>query len=501
MTTLERLLIDLLLRAVDVEQLNAILGDPQTTALLTGALVAFAAALPGAFLLLRKLAMTTDAISHTVLLGIVLAFLLLAAIPGLEADLNSPWLILGAALAGVATVLLTGAIQRSGLVRADAALGLVFPLLFAIAIILISRLTEDVHLDVDAVILGEIGVVWADARSHCRQNCDPVEITPDDPRAETARRCSNCAALDIGPRDPAAEFEEYCLNCGSYTAAGAWRARLVTQAPVLVFWPRAITAMLLTALLNLGFIALFFKELKLTTFDPALAASLGLRPAAMNTALMVLVSITAVAAFDAVGSVLVVAFFIIPPATAWLLSDRLAHILLLAPAGGILASLTGYELSRGNFLGIAQMSDLLVWLDGLIGLDGFTAWNTSISASIVLMMFFFFLLAWVFSPRQGLLLTLLQRRARQQHFADQLLLGHVHHHQGTAEAASELAQAGLHRHLGWTPRRTQRVLARLRLRDLLRSEGGTLHLTARGERSVRRFMALRGAGVLGSGQS
>ena len=493
MEALEQVLIGLLLRVTDVQQLNALLGDPQTTALLTGALVALAAALPGTFLLLRKLSMTTDAISHTVLLGIVLAFLVLAALPGMEADLNSPWLILGAAVAGVATVVLTGAIQRSGLVKADAALGLVFPLLFAIAIILISRLTEDVHLDSDAVILGEIGVVWADARSHCLQDCAPVHITPDDPRAETGRRCTNCADLDIGPRDPAAEFEEYCINCGSYTAAEAWRARLVAQAPQLVFWPRALTAMLLTALLNLGFVTLFYKELKLTTFDPALAAALGLRPAVMNTVLMVLVSITAVAAFDAVGSVMVVAFFIIPPATAWLLSDRLAHILLLAPLGGVLATLTGYEFSRGNFLGIAQVSDLLVTLDEWVGLDGFTAWNTSISAAIVLMMFFFFLLAWVFAPRQGLFSTLLQRRARRQHFADQLLLGHVYNHQGTAEAAVELAQTGLHQHLGWTPRKTQRVLGRLRLRSLVRLEAGAVQLTAGGERSVRRFMALRGA--------
>ena len=493
MEALEQLLIGLLLRVTDVQQLNALLGDPQTTALLTGALVALAAALPGTFLLLRKLSMTTDAISHTVLLGIVLAFLVLAALPGMEADLNSPWLILGAAVAGVATVVLTGAIQRSGLVKADAALGLVFPLLFAIAIILISRLTEDVHLDSDAVILGEIGVVWADARSHCLQDCDPVHITPDDPRAETGRRCTNCAELEIGPRDARAEFEEYCLNCGSYTAAEAWRARLVAQAPQLVFWPRALTAMLLTALLNLGFVTLFYKELKLTTFDPALAAALGLRPAVMNTALMVLVSITAVAAFDAVGSVLVVAFFIIPPATAWLLSDRLAHILLLAPPGGVLATLTGYEFSRGNFLGIAQVSDLLVTLDEWVGLDGFTAWNTSISAAIVLMMFFFFLLAWVFAPRQGLFSTLLQRRARQRHFADQLLLGHVYNHQGTAEAAVELAQTGLHEHLGWTARKTQRVLGRLRLRSLVQIEEGRLQLTARGERSVRKFMTLRGA--------
>lgn len=494
MAALERLLIELLLRVTDAATLNALLGDPQTTALLTGLLVALAAALPGTFLLLRKLSMTTDAISHTVLLGIVLAFLLLAAVPGLEADLNSPLLILGAALAGVATVLLTGALQRSGLVKADAALGLVFPLLFAIAIILISRLTADIHLDSDAVILGEIGVVWADARSHCLQDCAPLHITPDDPRAEAGRRCVNCAEAGIGPRDPRAQFEEFCSNCGSYTAAEAWRARLVPQPPLLVFWPRAITAMLLTALLNLAFVTFLYKELKLTSFDPALAAALGLRPALMNTLLMVLVSITAVAAFDAVGSVLVVAFFIIPPATALLLSDRLVHILLLAPLAGMLASLTGYEFSRGNFLGIAQVSDLLVTLDRWVGLDGYTLWNTSISAAIVLMMFFFFLLAWLFSPRQGLLSTLLQRRARRRHFADQLLLGHVHNHQGTAEAASELAQAGLHHHLNWSPQKTRRVLARVRLRKLVRVEDGVLQLTARGERSVREFMALRGAG-------
>ena len=499
MEALERLLIELLLGVLDAQQVNALLGDPQTTALLVGGLVALAAALPGVFLLLRKLSMTTDAISHTVLLGIVLVFLLLVSLPGLEADLNSPLLILGAALAGVATVLLTDAIQRSGLVKADAALGLVFPLLFAIAIILVSRLTNDIHLDNHAVILGEIGVVWADTRSHCLQDCESLQITPDDPRAETGRRCVNCAALDIGPRDPRAQFEEYCSNCGNYTAAEAWRVRLIAQPPLLVFWPRAITAMLLSALLNLAFVVLFYKELKLSSFDPALAETLGLRPALMHILLMVLVSITAVAAFDAVGSVLVVAFFIIPPATAWLLSDRLAQILLLAPLSGMLATLTGYEFSRGNFLGIAQMSDLLETLDRLVGLGGYTLWNTSISAAIVLMMFFFFLLAWVFSPRQGLLFAVLQRRARRQHFAEQLLLGHIYNHQGTAEASTELEEAGLHHHLGWSLPRTQRVLWRVRVRNLVHSEAGVLQLSERGERSVRKFMELRSVNGEASG--
>src|SRR5690606_25681861 len=157
MNLIERLLINLLLQFVSAEQLNAFLGDPQTAATIVGVLVAISGALLGTFLLLRKMSMTSDAISHTVLLGIVVTFLVMVALPGVEPDISSPFLIIGAALSGVATVVLTEAIHRSGLVKADAALGLAFPLLFAIAIILISRFTANVHLDTDAVILGEIG--------------------------------------------------------------------------------------------------------------------------------------------------------------------------------------------------------------------------------------------------------------------------------------------------------------------------------------------------------
>src|SRR5690606_3896400 len=188
---------------------------------------------------------------------------------------------------------------------------------------LISRFTANVHLDTDAVILGEIGVVWADTASHCFDNCEDVVITADDPRAQMGRQCVNWQSEGISPRDPRAEFEEVCFNCGTYTAAQAWRERLIDEPPELVFWPRSITVMLVTTLLNLAFVLLLYKELKLTTFDAGLAAALGFRPGLINYALMVLVSVTAVAAFDAVGSVLVVAFFVIPAATAYLLTDRL----------------------------------------------------------------------------------------------------------------------------------------------------------------------------------
>lgn len=488
MDVLERFFIQILLQITSAEQLNAFLGDPKTAAIIVGALVAVSGALLGTFLLLRKMSMTSDAISHTVLLGIVVAFLVMVALPGVEPDISSPLLIIGAAMAGVLTVIVTELIHRSGLVKADAALGLAFPLLFAIAIILIARFTANVHLDQDAVILGEIGVVWADTESHCLQGCDPVTITPDDPRAQVGRQCVNCEIGGIGPRDPDAVFEEVCANCGTYTAGEAWRERLIDEPPVLVFWPRSITVMLVTTLLNLAFVVLFYKELKLTTFDTGLAAALGFRPGLMNYALMVLVSITAVAAFDAVGSVLVVAFFIIPAATAYLLTDRLVVMLGLAPLIGALATATGYEFSRGNFLGLVQVSDVLALLDRVIGLGGYTVWNTSISASMALMMFVFFLLAWVFSPRYGLVSRALRRRAQRQQFADQLLLGHVFNHQGTAEAETELATATLHEHLNWPEQRTRRVLQRVRLLKLVTIEGGIVRLTDRGEARVRDFI-------------
>ncbi len=153
MEGIEQILISLLLNFVSREELNAFLRDPRSAAIIVGALIALSGALLGTFLLLRGMALTSDAISHTVLLGI----LVMTGLLGLEADLSSPWLIIGAAGAGVATVVLTEAIYRSGLVKQDAALGLAFPLLFAVAIILVSRFADDVHLDADSVMVGEIG--------------------------------------------------------------------------------------------------------------------------------------------------------------------------------------------------------------------------------------------------------------------------------------------------------------------------------------------------------
>jgi manganese/zinc/iron transport system permease protein len=121
----------------------------ETEVQLIAVLVAAACALPGVFLVLRRMAMLSDAISHTVLLGIVLGYFI-------TRDLASPLLFFGAAATGVLTVSLVELLNRTGLVKEDAAIGLIFPVLFSIAVILISRYAGNVHLDIDRVLLGEL---------------------------------------------------------------------------------------------------------------------------------------------------------------------------------------------------------------------------------------------------------------------------------------------------------------------------------------------------------
>ena len=116
---------------------------------LIASLVALACAIPGTFLVLRKMAMISDAISHSILPGIVIGFFI-------THDLNSPLLILLATLTGIITVILVEYIQKTGLVKEDTAIGLVYPALFSIGVIMIAKNANDIHLDVDAVLLGEL---------------------------------------------------------------------------------------------------------------------------------------------------------------------------------------------------------------------------------------------------------------------------------------------------------------------------------------------------------
>lgn len=242
---------------------------------LIAVVVAAACALPGVFLVLRRMAMMSDAISHAILPGIVVAFFL-------THDLNSPLLILGAALTGVLTVALVEGINHTRLVKEDTAIGLVFPVLFSIGVILIAQFADDVHLDTDAVLLGELAF---------------------------------------------APFDRFMV--GDYDLG-----------------PRSLYIMATILLINTAFIWVFYKELQLATFDAGLSAALGFLPGALHYLLMGLVSVTAVSAFDAVGAILVVAFIIGPPAAAHLLTDHLPRMIGLSVLLGVVSALGGYWLAH-----------------------------------------------------------------------------------------------------------------------------------------------------------
>lgn len=352
------------------------------------AAVAVACALPGVFLVLRRLALLSDAIGHAILLGIVLAYLV-------TPDLASPLLIAGAALSGLATVVLVELLHRTRLVREDAAVGLVFPVLFSLGVILISGWMRGAHLDVNCVLLGKPEFA-ASVRWHV-------------------------GSFDLGPKT-------------LWVASGV-------------------------LLVNLGFIAAFYKELKLATFDAGLAAALGFAPAFLHYALMALVSLTAVAAFDAVGSVLVVAFMVAPAATAYLLTERLSRMLVWSAALAITAALSGYWLAS--------------WLDA------------SISGAMAATAGVIFGLAFLLAPGRGLL-ALARRRARQRwEFAQTMLAIHLLNHEGKPEAEREARLDELHEHLQWPRPFLERVVQQAKRRGVVVEGAGRLALTDTGREEAR----------------
>ncbi len=347
------------------------------------AVTAAACALVGVFLVLRRTSLLSDAIGHSVLVGIVLGFFV-------TGTTTSPILLIAAAATGLLTVALVDVIVRTRLVREDAAIGLVFPTLFSIGVILVSRYADGVHLDTDAVLLGELAFAPFDR-------------------------------LVIGGFD---------------------------------FGPTSLVVM--TAVLGLVVlvVALLWKELALTTFDPALALSLGFAPALVNYALMALVSTTTVGAFNAVGSILVVALMIAPGATAYLLTDSLRRMAALAVAMGVACALGGYWLSY--------------------------AVDASIAGCMAALCGAAFIVAWVAAPGRGLL-TAARRRARQRlEFAQTMLAIHLAHHEGQPEAAVENRVAHLHEHLGWSDPFAGRVVAGAEARGIVTRNDGLLFLTERG---------------------
>ncbi|MBN2170550.1 MAG: metal ABC transporter permease [Candidatus Krumholzibacteriota bacterium] len=356
--------------------------SPALVILLVGGAVAASCAVLGVFLVLRRLALLGDAISHSVLPGIAIAFLF-------TGTRNTLPMLVGAGALGVLTVFLVEALGRSRRVREDASIGLVFPVLFSIGVILISRFAYHVDLDLDCVLYGEIA------------------YTPWDVLTAGGR--------ELGPR---------------------------------ALW---ITGGVLLA--DLVLVLVLYKELKLSTFDPGLAAALGFSPVLIHYILMGAVSVTVVGAFESVGAILVVAMLVVPPAAASLLTERLSHMLVLAVLMGLAATAGGY--------GAARLLDC------------------SIAGAMAAVAGVIFLFTFLLAPSQGLVARLLRRRRLRARLAGRLLMLHLRE-SGAPRPRSELA-----RRFGWDPAALDRALHRLQAEGLVVVENGGLRLTADGGLTLR----------------
>lgn len=240
-----------------------------------GSLAAVNCSLIGTYLVLRKAAMMGDAISHAVLPGMVIAFLLAGSRTNLV-------VLLGAGSVGILATFLMEFLHRKARVQVDASIGINFTWLFALGIILISVFGRRVDLDPDCILYGDIAYAPLDTL-----------IGP--------------GGIDLGPR--------------------------------------AFYILSIMLLVNLAFILLSYKELAVTTFDPAFATSMGMSTALWHYILMGATSFTTVATFEIVGAILVVALLVAPAAAAYLITRRLHTMLWFASLIGILSTVGGYYLA------------------------------------------------------------------------------------------------------------------------------------------------------------
>ena len=319
-------------------------------------LVSITLSLPGNFLVIRNLAMSCDAISHTTLLGIVLAWLIVR-------DIDNPFLILGACATGVITTILIEALTRYAKLQKDASIGIIYSFFFALAVLLVTKFARNTHLSVDLILMGEI--LYATLRQ------------------------TTFLGISV---------------------------------------PIPVITMSIVLLINTAFICLFYKELKVSSFDKVYAETSGFGSIFLHIGLMSVVSLSCVVAFDSIGAVLVLAFFVCPAACSFLVSDSLFQMILGSIVFAIIMSVTGF---------MASMA-LNVSLAGMCATTG--------GAMVILVS--------AFGPH-GALYTHAQAKKLAQAQAGNTLLEHIYHHSTNSyeERIRELRISTIHAHLGWDRRK------------------------------------------------
>jgi manganese/zinc/iron transport system permease protein len=307
--------------------------------ILIGILCNVSCALLGCYLVLRRLSLLGDAISHAVLPGIVLAFVLSGQVTGLP-------IMLGAMVLGVLTAFLTQTLHQVGKVPEDSSMGVVYTALFALGVLLLQNAAHGTDLDPNCVLYGLL----------------------------------EYASIDT--------FDFFGFEV-----------------------PRAVPTLGTALLLTVGFVLVFWKELKIVSFDPGLAAALGINATLVHYLLMAMVAGVTVAAFDAVGSILVVAMLIVPAATAQLLTDRLAWMLVWAAVVGVVSAVGGYLANA--------------WLE------------TNLAAMMAVAAGLQFLLAVLLAPRHGVVARLVRNARLSLRIACEDVLAYLYRREETAGPAGE----------------------------------------------------------------
>lgn len=364
--------------------------------ILAGTLAAMANGLLGNFLVLRKMSLLGDAISHAILPGLALAFLL-------TSSRSSLWMLVGAVVVGVVTAMLTEWIRSVGNVDEGASMGVVFTTLFALGLVMIVQAADQVDLDPGCVLYGAI------------------ELIPLD--------CWNLFGLQI---------------------------------------PRVVLILGGVAVLDGLFVLLFYKELKLSSFDPALCTTLGFSSRLMHYLLMTLVSVTAIASFESVGSILVVAMLVVPPSAAYLLTDRLAAMIAMTAIFGFLSAVLGH------------FSAILIpqWF-------GFH--STSTAGMMAVMAGMLFALTLLFGPRHGVVMNYLRRQQLAGRIVREDLLGFLYRMEERNDLSPSTPQFLAERILEkrW---RVAFILRRLSARGMVVRRGDGYGLTDRGRDAARQLV-------------
>ena len=273
-------------------------------------LVTAACGLVGNYLVLRRISLVGDAISHSVLPGIAIAFIL-------TGSRSEAPMFIGALVAGVITTLIIEVLHSRTRIKQDAAIGITFSTMFAIGVILISLHGSHTDLDLDCVLFGK---------------------------------------LDF----------------------------LSTKEKIIMGLPGVVITMGTVALIVGIMILLFYKELLVSSFDPNLAATIGISPRLVHYLLMCILSVVVVSAFSSVGAILVIAMLILPAATSYLLTDRLQVMMLFTLLHSFMSSISGVHLA--------------------------VALKIPTAPATVVCGMMFFLMAWIFSPTHGLIRIWLRSR-------------------------------------------------------------------------------------------